>query len=255
MPQRILAVVQNTFREAVRDKVLYVLLLFAGAAIFGSKALGWISIGQDIKIVKDISLAAISVFGALITIFVGTSLIYKEIDKRTVYTILCRPIFRWEFIVGKFLGLALLLLVVTVAMTAAAAVYVLVLGGTVDATFLLAALLIYWKLLLLNALAVLLSSLTSPILGALIVFSVYLIGHATNILVDLPLQIRESVTGRVLEVVYYVLPNLSNFDIRAEAANDVPVALTYVLWALAYGTIYTAMLLTLAALAFEDKDV
>jgi ABC-type transport system involved in multi-copper enzyme maturation permease subunit len=255
MPQRIRAVVQNTFREAVRDKVLYVLLLFAGAAIFGSKALGWISIGQDIKIVKDISLAAISVFGALITIFVGTSLIYKEIDKRTVYTILCRPIFRWEFIVGKFLGLALLLLVVTVAMTAASAVYVLVLGGTVDATFLLAALLIYWKLLLLNALAVLLSSLTSPILGALIVFSVYLIGHATNILVDLPLQIRESVTGRVLEVVYYVLPNLSNFDIRAEAANDVPVAFTYVLWALAYGTIYTAMLLTLAALAFEDKDV
>lgn len=252
---RILAVAQNTFREAVRDKVLYVLLLFAAAAILGSKALGWISIGQDIKIVKDISLAAVSVFGTLITIFVGTNLVYKEIDKRTVYTIICRPIHRYEFILGKFFGLALLLAVVTAVMTLMSAGYIWSLGGAIDGTFLLTAVLIYWKLLLLTALAVLLSSLTSPILGALIVFSVYLIGHATNILVDLPLQVRETFVGHLLQYVYYVLPNLSNFDIRAEAANGVPVAYSYVLWAMAYGTIYTSMLLALASLAFEDKDV
>ena len=147
---RILAVAQNTFREAVRDKVLYVLLLFAATAILGSKALGWISIGQDIKIVKDISLGAVSVFGVLIAIFVGTNLVYKEIDKRTIYTILCRPMWRFEFIVGKYLGLALLLAFVTVVMTFVAAVYVMVLGGSVDRTFFLAALLIYWQLLLIT---------------------------------------------------------------------------------------------------------
>lgn len=252
---RIQAVALNTFREAMRDKVLYVLLLFGAAAIFGSKALGWISIGQDIKIVKDISLAAISVFGALISIFVGTNLVYKEIDKRTVYTILCRPIYRYEFILGKFAGLALLLALATVAMTVASALYLLTLGGDVDATFLLAAWLIYFKLLLLTALAVLLSSLTSPILGALIVFSVYVIGHATNILVDLPEQLRGSVTGRLLETVYYIVPNLSNFDLRSEAANGIAVAPGYVAWAMVYGFVYTAMLLALASLAFEDKDV
>lgn len=252
---RIIAIAQNTFREAVRDKVLYVLLFLAAVAIFGSKALGWISIGQDLKIVKDISLAAVSVFGVLIAIFVGTNLVYKEIDKRTIYTIVCRPIFRYEFIVGKFLGLTAVLALTTLAMTALAALYVLLLGGDLTATFFLAALLVFWQLMLLTSLAVLLSSLTSPILGAFIVFAVYLVGHATRILTDLPLQIKESFAGRLLELVYFVLPNLSNFDIRAEAANGVAVAPGYVLWALGYGAVYTLMLLALASLAFEDKDV
>lgn len=252
---RLLAIAQNTFREAVRDKVLYVLLFFAACAIFGSKALGWISIGQDIKIVKDISLAAVSIFGVLIAIFVGTSLVYKEIDKRTIYTIVCRPIHRYEFILGKFAGLALLLALSTASMTAVAAAYVLLLGGPLDLVFFEAALLIYVQLLLVTAMAVLLSSLASPILGAIVVFSVYVVGHATEILIDLPKQLRESWTGRVLEFVYYVAPNLSNFDIRAEAANGVPVTASYIGWALAYGAVYTAMLLALASLAFEDKDV
>ncbi len=252
---RILAVAQNTFREAVRDKVLYVLLFFAAVAIFGSKALGWISIGQDIKIIKDISLAAISVFGVLIAIFVGTNLVYKEIDKRTIYTIICRPMCRFEFVLGKYLGLAALLALVTVIMTLVAAVYIWTLGGTLDAVFFWAALLIYWQLLLITALAVLLSSVTSPILGAIIVFSAYVVGHATEILADLPAHFDGTPTKAVMEFAYYVLPNLSNFNIRDLAANSMPVEPGYVLWALAYGTVYTGMLLVLAALAFEDKDV
>ncbi|HOD51066.1 MAG TPA: ABC transporter permease [Candidatus Hydrogenedentes bacterium] len=252
---RVLAVARNTFREAVRDKVLYVLLLFAATAILGSKALGWISIGQDIKIVKDISLAAVSIFGVLIAIFVGTNLVYKEIDKRTIYTILCRPMHRWEFVLGKYFGLAALLALVTVVMAFVAAVYVVILGGGLDIVFFEAVLLIYWQLLLLTALAVLLSALTSPILGAIIVFSTYIAGHATTIFTELPPQFDGTFSKRVLEAIYYIIPNLSNFDIRAEAANGVPVASGYVLWALAYGTVYTAVLLVIASLAFQDKDV
>ncbi len=252
---RVLAVARNTFREAVRDKVLYVLLLFAATAILGSKALGWISIGQDIKIVKDISLAAVSIFGVLIAIFVGTNLVYKEIDKRTIYTILCRPMHRWEFVLGKYLGLAALLALVTVVMAFVAAAYLVILGGGLDIVFFEAVLLIYWQLLLVTALAVLLSALTSPILGAIIVFSTYIVGHATTIFTELPPQFDGTFSKRVLEAVYYIIPNLSNFDIRAEAANGVPVASGYVLWALAYGTVYTAVLLVIASLAFQDKDV
>ncbi len=252
---RILAVAQNTFREAVRDKVLYVLIFFAASTILGSKALGWISIGQDIKIVKDISLAAVSIFGVLIAIFVGTNLVYKEIDKRTIYTIICRPMARYEFILGKYLGMAMLLAIVTAIMSLVTTGYVLSLGGTVDATFFLAILLIYWELLLITALAVLLSSVTSPILGALIVFSAFVAGHATNILIDLPEHFKDTVAEDVLAAVYYILPNLSNFDIRSEAANGMPVAPAYVLWAMVYGVVYTMLLLVVAALAFEDKDV
>lgn len=252
---RILAVAHNTFRESVRDKVLYVLLIFAAAAIFGSKALGWISIGQDIKIVKDISLSAVSLFGVLIAIFVGTNLVYKEMDKRTIYTIICRPIYRVEFLLGKFLGLVLLLLFVTSVMAIVAAAYVLILGGSVDATFFLAVVLIYWELLLITALSTLLSCIASPILAALIVFTTYVAGHATGILIDLPPHLKGSITEKVFTFIYYVLPNLSNFNIRQEAANGVPVQPEYIAWALCYGTLYTALLLTLAALAFEDKDM
>ncbi|GMU93351.1 MAG: hypothetical protein AMXMBFR4_24090 [Candidatus Hydrogenedentota bacterium] len=252
---RILAVAHNTFREAVRDKVLYVLVFFAAATVLGSKALGWISIGQDIKIVKDFSLAAVAVFGVLISIFVGTSLIYKEIDKRTIYTIICRPMARYEFILGKYLGMALLLGLITAAMSVVTTLYILLLGGSVDSTFYYALLLIYFELLLVTAIATLLSSLTSPILGAIIVFSTYVVGHATDILIDPPQQFEGTFTAKVFAFIYYTVPNFSNFNIRAEAANGVPVALEYVVWSMAYGVVYTAMLLVLAAIAFESKDV
>lgn len=252
---RMLAVAQNTFREAVRDKVLYVLLFFAAVTIFGSKALGWISIGQDIKIMKDISLAALSIFGALIAIFVGTSLIYKEIDKRTLYTILSQPMHRHEFILGKYLGLSALLGVVTVIMTGTASLYIVLMGGGLDAVFFLAVLLIYSKLLLVTAFAVLMSTMTSPILGAVIVFSAYVFGHATGVFMDLPPQFDGTFAKQMLEIVYFIVPNLGQFDIRAEAANDVPIRMAYVLFVLVYGAAYSAVLLVLASLAFEKKDV
>ncbi|MEQ1903480.1 MAG: ABC transporter permease subunit, partial [Pirellulaceae bacterium] len=147
-----------TFREAVRDKVLYVLVFFALATLLGSKALGWISIGQEIKIVKDFSLAAVSVFGVLIAIFVGTSLVYKEIDKRTIYTIICRPMSRYEFVLGKYFGMAALLGVVTAVMGLSGAAYVTMLGGNVNETYIYAVVLTYWELLMVTAFA----SFTSP---------------------------------------------------------------------------------------------
>lgn len=252
---RIFAVAMNTYREAIRDKVLYVLLFFAVIMIFGSKALGWISIGQDDKIVMNISLATVSVFGALIAIFVGTNLVYKEIDKRTIYTILSRPLWRYEFVLGKYLGLALLIGVVTIVMMLVTAAYVYVLGGDISATFFQAVFLIYVKLLLITALSVLMSSLTSPILGAIIVFSTYILGHATGILMDLPPQFDGTLAESMLHFVYFLMPNLSNFDIWAEAANGVAIAPSYLLWSVTYGAAYTSMLVLLAVLVFEGKDV
>ncbi len=252
---RIITVAGNTFRESVRDKVLYVLLLFAAAAILGSKALGWISVGQDLKIVKDICLAAMSVFGALIAIFIGASLLYKEMDKKTLYTIVSQPMHRYEFVLGKYAGLMLLLAVAVGAMTLVSSVYLLFLGGAPDMVFFQAVLLIYWKLLLVTALAVLLSAATSPILGAIIVFCAYVFGHATGVFRDLPPQFDGTAAKAVLEAAYYVIPNLSNFNIQAEAANGIAVSWVYVAWALAYGAAYTAALLWLACLAFEGRDL
>ena len=252
---RVIAIARNTFRESVRDKVLYVLLFFAAVTIVGSKALGWISIGQDIKIVKDITLASSSVFGALIAIFVGASLIYKEVEKRTLYTILARPMDRWEFVIGKYLGLMALLAVAVGVMTGVSALYILLLGGKVDAVYLLAALLIYFKLMVVTALALVTSALSSPILGAIIVFCFYVFGHATGVFLDLPPQFDGTVAKEALKVIYYVVPNLANFDIRAEAANEVPVNPGYVAYVILYGLSYTGILLVLATRAFDRKDI
>lgn len=252
---RILTIASNTFREAVRDKVLYVLLFFAAVTIFGSKALGWISVGQDIKIVKDICLAATSLFGVLIAIFVGTSLVYKEIDKRTLYTILSQPMNRYEFILGKYLGLMGLLAVTITVMTATSSLYILLLGGSLGGVFFLAVLLIFWKLLIVTAFAVLLSSMTSPILGAIIVFCLYVFGHATGVFRDLPPQFDGTWSKTLLEGAYYVFPNLANFDIRTQAANDVPVNPAYVAYVLVYGVLYTGVVLIGAVWVFDKKDV
>ena len=252
---RILTVALNTYREAVRDKILYVLLFFAGATILFSKALGYIRVGEDMKIITDISLAAISVFGALIAIFVGTNLVHKEIDKRTIYTILSRPLWRFEFILGKFAGLSMLIATVTVVMGVGAGAYILLLGGTINVMFAEALLLIFWKLMLLTALSVLLSTLTSPILGAIVVLTAYFAGHATGILIDLPGQFDETYAKELVTLLYYAVPNLSNFDIWREYANGVAVPHSYVAWTILYGTVYTGMLLFLACIAFHEKDV
>lgn len=252
---RALTVAMNTYREAVRDKILYVLLFFAGATILASKALGYISMGQDVKIIADISLAAISVFGALIAIFVGTNLVYKEVDKRTIYTILSQPMWRYEFVLGKYLGLAMLIGTTTGAMGLGAAVYLWLMGGQVGIPYFEAVLLVYCKLLLVTGLSVLMSTLTSPILGAIIVLTAYFLGHATGIMLNLPGHFDDTVTKQIIEGLYYLIPNLGNFDVWREFANGVEVPHSYVAWTVGYGAIYTALLLFFAAVAFQDKDV
>jgi len=252
---KMLAIASNTYREAIRDKIMYVLLFFAGATILASKALGYISVGQDMKIIMDISLAAISLFGALIAIFVGTNLVYKEVDKRTIYTILSRPIHRYEFILGKYLGLAFLILTVTAIMAVFSAGYIMTMGGEISFMYVEAVVLIYFKLLLVTAFSVLMSSVASPILGAIVVISTYLAGHATGILVDLPPHFDGTFLKAAMEFTYHLLPNLSNFDIWQEYANGVAVPHSYVLWTMTYGLIYTTVLLFIASIAFQDKDV
>lgn len=252
---RIVTVAANTFRESIRDKVLYVLLFFAATTIFGSKVLGWISIGQDIKIIKDICLAAMSIFGALIAIFVGANLVYKEIDKKTLYTILSQPLHRHEFMLGKYVGLLGIIAVSILVMTATSSVFILLMGGTVGIIWFQAILLIFWKLMLITAFAILLSALVSPILGAIIVFSLYVAGHATEVLKALPPQFDGTFSKHILETAYYVIPNLNAFNLQSEAANNVPVASGYLLFSLAYGLAWTFMLIILACLAFERRDV
>jgi ABC-type transport system involved in multi-copper enzyme maturation permease subunit len=175
----------NTFREAARDKIMYVIAFFAVLMMGASLGLGFVSVGERTQIMQHFSLATCSFFGALIAVFVGTGLIYKEIDKRTIYTILSKPVHRWQFILGKFLGLVAVLFCIVLGMSAISCGFVLYSGGAVTPIFLLAAVLVFFEMVVVTAIAIFFSTVSSPILAAIFTFCAYLIGQVTPDLMQL----------------------------------------------------------------------
>jgi ABC-type transport system involved in multi-copper enzyme maturation permease subunit len=252
-----LAIVRNTFREAVRDRVLYNLILFAllliGSAIF----IGELSAGQEAKIVIDLGLSAMLLFGAFIAIFVGVGLVHKEIERRTLYAILSKPIGRGQFLFGKYLGLNLTLLVNIVVMGLGVVLALLYTTRSLDPLVLRiwpAILLIYFELLIITAIALVFSSFSSPALSALLSFFIFVIGHFSNDLRALSDSVASTPARWLFRVLYYLLPNFSNFSaITATAHGAIPDART-VAGAMVYGVLYVASLLSVAALVFRRRN-
>src|SRR6266704_7187423 len=179
----VVAIARNAFREAVRDRVLYNLVLFVLLLIAGSIFLGELSAGQDSKIIVDLGLSAMLLFGAFIAIFVGVGLVYKEIERRTLYAILSKPVTRAEFLVGKYLGLCLTLLVNIVVMGIGLSLAIVYLRRGWDPLLPRiwpAILLIYIELTIITGVAMLFSSFSSPALSALLTFLIFVIGHFSS---------------------------------------------------------------------------
>lgn len=250
--RRLWDLAHNTFRETIRDRILYVILIFALVMIASSVIFGTLTIGQDRKLVLDLGLGAIELFGVAIAIFVGTSMIYKEIDKRTVYVVLTKPVPRPVFLLGKFLGLSLTLWVLLGLMGASYLALAAVQG--VFAPALLGAIgLIGLELMLLVAFTVFFSSFTSPILGMILTFSLYLIGHNTEALRALAHKASPGLRAG-METLYYLLPNLSTFDAKNQVVYGEAVPLLHWVWAIAYGLAYTVALLATASAIFERRE-
>ena len=254
---RIASIAMNTFRESVRDRVLYNLILFAlilvGASIFISE----LSIDQESSFIADLGLSSMKVFGGLIAIFIGVGLVYKEIDKKTIYNLLSKPVHRYELIVGKYVGLCATLLVNCSVMalgTVLALVYIHRGFVRLELTVLPAAFLIFLELALLVAAALTFSTFTTPLLSALFSFGVYVIGHFSG---DLRLAAAVSTSGflrAVLTVLYYLLPNLSNFGFIGNASRGQIVPLKIAVSASVYAAVYCSILLAIATLIFQRRN-
>jgi Cu-processing system permease protein len=260
-------IAQNVFKESVRDKVLYNLVLFAVLLIAVSYLLGQLTAGQDIKIVKDLGLAAISLFGLFIAVFIGVGLVSKEVERRSIYSLLSKPIRRQEFIAGKYLGLVLTLLVNVAVMTAA---YYAVLaamawaaGGwflpaweapAADPALLKAIALIFLQLMMVTALALLFSTFTSPILATALTFGLYIVGQFNADLKHFETIVRSRPVAWLARVLYYLLPNLSRLDVKAQVVHALPVPAGYMLLSTAYALTYVGALLVLATLIFMRRD-
>jgi ABC-type transport system involved in multi-copper enzyme maturation permease subunit len=249
----ILAIALNTFREAIRDRVLYLLLVFALVMIGTARLLSLLTVGSETKIIKDLGLSAISLFGMLTAVFVGVSLVSKEIEKRTIYTLLANPVRRWQFVTGKYCGL-LAVLAMNVVLMAVALGVVLWFRGDGVAGLLPAILLTWFELALVTAFAILLSCFTNPILAALGTFAVYVVGHLSWSLPMLGARLPEGFGRTVCDVLYVVLPNLDRLNVRADAVHGLPLEPGYVGMAVIYGTLYSVAVLVLACLVFERKE-
>lgn len=257
MNARIGYIASNTFREAVRDRVLYNLIAFAlllsGAAIF----VGQISIEIEKLVVINLGLTAVSLFGVVIAIFIGIGLVSKEIEKRTLYTVLSRPVRRWEFIVGKFFGLSGTLVVNTFCMAIgvfAALLYVSHKFMRADALIFVALYFIVLQFLIICALALLFSSFSSPLLSAVFSFSLFVIGSFAEDLRGFA-GMAHGITRWLATAVAYLVPNFSAFNVISSVAHEHPVAGQLVLHNTLYALFYAAAALSGAVLIFEHRNL
>ena len=251
---RIQAIALNTFREAVRDKVLYSLVFFAIVMIGGSVLVAELTIGEQDKIIRDVGLAAISIFGLLIAISIGIGLIYKEIERKTIYTIASKPVARWQFLVGKYLGLLATLAVEVLIMSVAFWVTLTFIGAGSSGAVVSAIWLTFVEMAVVTAVATLFGCFTSPMLAALFTVGITLIGKWSQDLLVLGQRSESPVVSAVTEIAYRVLPDLSRFDLRTEAAYGLEVEWEYVAYATGYGAAYSAALLVVASLIFRMRD-
>lgn len=257
MNARIAYIASNTFREAVRDRVLYNLIAFAlllsGAAIL----VGQISIDIERLVVVNLGLTAVSLFGVVIAIFIGIGLVSKEIEKRTLYTVLSRPVRRWEFIVGKFFGLAGTLVVNTFFMAIgvfAALLYVTHRFTPPDGTILVALYFIILEFLIICSLALLFSSFSTPLLSAVFAFSLFVIGSFADDLRGFA-KMAHGFTHWIAMAAAYLVPNFSTLNVIGAVAHQQPLGGQLIVQNTLYALFYTIVALSGAVLIFERRNL
>jgi len=252
---RIWAIASNGFREVIRDRILYLIGLFALLLVIALRFLPQVAAGTEDKIIIDFGLAAIGVLGVIVAVFVGTSVINKEIDKRTLLVLIPKPLNRAELIVGKHLGLCGVLTVLTVAMTA---IYLIVLSFSQIkyplGTILVSTLYLLLQLSLIAAVALLFSVFTSSLLAALLTFGIYLMGNLSPDLLKFGNLSRNPNLVKMTEGLYLVLPDLSRLNLKNEAVYGMLPSPLTLLGNGAYGLFYTVLLLAIAILIFSQRE-
>jgi len=251
---QILAISLNTFRETIRDKVLYNLVFFAIGLLLLSVIVSQWSVGQESKILKDFGLSIITLFGLLIAIFIGIGLVFKEIDKKTIYAILSKPVERYKFIIGKYLGLGLTLLLNFVVMAAGFLIVLWFFEGRLDFYLLPAIVLIFFEMLIVIAFSILFSSFTNPTLSAIFSLFIFISGHFVADFKAAGTELQSTSMNVLLKILYYVLPNFEKFNIKGEVVHRLSYDTSMIYYALLYGTFYVVCILLISVVIFQRRN-
>lgn len=251
---RIAAIARNTFREAIRSRILYTLLAFAVVMIGATVVLANLSYVEQGRILQNLALGAMRLFGTAIAIAVGINLIHREVERRTVYTILAKPVSRSEFLLGKYLGLVVTLWLQTAIMAVAFAAASWVGGASIGAGHAAAVVLMAMEFAVVVGLATLFSAFTTPMLAALFTAGLTVAGHLTRDIVALGAQSGVPALERATWLLHRILPDLSSLNLSLEAVQGLPITRADVALPLLYGLAYTAALLLLSTFVFERRD-
>lgn len=255
---KVVAVAANTAREAIRDRILYLLMFFALLMIGASKVLSMLSIGSEQKIIVDVGLGSMAFFSVLMSVFMGIGLVSREIERRTIYAVVSKPITREAFVLGKFLGLFFVIALNELVMAMFFGATLWMWGAPFTRGYLLAILLTLLEAAVMLASALFFSAVASPILATMFTLAAYFLGHWIDGLRLLAARMPEGPGRTLVEAGRRILPNLEHLNLRDTVVFPEPgmeAAILSTFWTGAlYGTCYAVAILAAAAAAYRRKD-
>lgn len=250
----VLSLARHTILDALREKAFMVVGLFALLLLGASRLLSPLALGEGRRVTLDLGLGGIAVLGLLLLILLGTRMVHREIDRKTILLLLSKPIRREEFILGKFLGLVGVLSISVAGMVLLLATILWASGHAVEPALAVAGYYAWLELVVLSAVAMLLTAFTSPVLSTLFLLGLYLAGHLAGSLLDLAAMLPAGGARQMFEAVFWVLPRLDLFSYTLEVVHGVPIDAGQVLGATLYAVVYSVGALALGALAFRSRE-
>lgn len=245
----------TTYREAIRSKALYSVFFFMLILLFLASFFGSATVGDRLKVIKDFGLTSLSLFSVIYIIIIGTSLLHKELEQKTVFVVLARPISRSEFILGKFLGLVLTLTSLIILMSAILSLFVYVFEGSLDVQLFRAYYHIYLQSFMVCGLCIFFSAMVvTPVLSGAFSLAVFIAGRSSEYLLEFAKQSGETLLSWLIKKIYYILPQLDKLDISDLLVNNIAISQAQSCWASIYALFFTAILISLACVFFKRRE-
>ncbi len=250
----IVAIARNTFREAVRDRIFTLVGAFGVLLVASSIVLSPLTVGAQTKMVADVGLSSISIFGLLIVVLMGSGMVHKEIDKRTIMTMLSKPITRTDYMLGKYLGLLVTLVVIMASMSVLFFLAVWVTPTSFDPAFIKSLYTSVCEMVVVTAVVMLFSSFTTPVLTSLFTLGVFVAGHTLGDLQTFAKLAGNQGTVVAMDAIRWILPDLELFNIRNAAVHGLPIHSAHLIWAGVYALLYSTLCLIVASWIFSRRD-
>lgn len=250
----IFSIAKATFKEGVRSKIFYNIFVFGLLIVCSSMVLNKMTVGDEHKIIKDLALSCISLFGFLTILFLEVNHLYKEFEEKIIYSILVKPLSRGHYLLGKYLGVLCIIVIEIASMFILMVLLLLLSKGTIYLGLLKGLYTIFLELSLISAIAILLSTFMRPQLSIITILAVYIIGHSTSELRLLMIEKGSTLTTRITEALYYLFPNFDNFDIKAQVVHNLQLTTYHLTFATLYGLFYIAVVLIASTQIFKRRE-